>query len=271
MGCIIAGKTKWLKRLIQYRETVFSEKFQHIIYCFGETSGDMHETHPDVELFKGLPSEDQLGSWIAMYKHQPWLLILDDLSTNFHNSSMGGDICTRLSHHYNCSLVNLSHTIFQSGSSSGRSRIVSLNMHHFLLLPTNRDLSTISHFGRQVMGNGFGNAFVDCFLDATERRDDSKRPTYLLVTLHPLYSNRQCLLFSKILPDEAPMIAYKKMTAQTMWSSNPPSPCSLPRSHPPAKLWNNVTFIHSHSRNKPWLKHPHQRIGCMNFARASLI
>ena len=203
---LLAGKTSLVKRLVQYRDEIFTERMQHIIYCYGETPGDIGEINTDIELFKGLPSEDELSAWISNYKHQPWLLILDDLSQDFYNSPIGSEICTKLSHHYSASIILISHSLY-----GAKSRLINLNMHNFFLLPSSRGLDSLGCFSRQCLGKGLSNSFVDSFLDATDKKGSGEKPPYLLVTLHPLYSNRQCLLFSNVLPDEHPMVTYKKV------------------------------------------------------------
>ena len=84
----------------------------------------------------------------------------------------------------------------------------SLNFHYFLLTRSVRDYEVYQRFGRQVMSGKRGNQFVKAFIDATEVQP-SGAPGYLLVQTHPLYSRRDAVLFSHIMPDEAPLVLYR--------------------------------------------------------------
>ena len=209
IGPSFSGKTTILKRLLKYRQDIFSEDFNHIIYCYGESTSNFEKDIPEAQLHKGLPTQEELEGWIALYSHSPWIICIDDLGQEFHNSQIGSDICTKLSHHFNVSVILISHSLYQAGTKAGSSRLISLNMHNFIFTRSLRDLGVYANFGRQCLGNGCGSAFVQSFLDATEPRDDIEKPGYLLATLHPLYSTRGLLLFTNIFRDEKPLVGYK--------------------------------------------------------------
>ena len=205
----ILGKTTILKRLLKFREDLFTARFNHIIYCYGETTSGVEDVVPGIELHQGFPSSDQLQEWIARYSSSPWMICVDDMSQEFHNSDVGSQICCKLSHHYDVSVVLVSHSLFQAGTKASSSRLISLNMHNFIFTRSLRDLGVYQNFGRQCLGNGCGRGFVQCFLDATEGKNDPDKPGYLVVTLHPIYSNRSCHLFTSIFKDEGDLIAYR--------------------------------------------------------------
>ena len=209
-GPSFSGKTTILKKLIKYRDEVFTAKFQHIIYCYAESSSGMEDDFPEVEIFKGFPDLEQLQIWMDMYSSQPWLICLDDLSKEFNSNPLGGELATKLSHHNNVTLCVINHSLFSGGSKTPFSRLINLNMHNYIFTRTLRDLNVFNVFGRQCLGTGYGKAFVSAFLDATEGRGDEDNPSYLFVSLHPIFSRRDCMLFSNILPGEGVMIAYRK-------------------------------------------------------------
>ena len=188
---------------------MFSQEPHHIIYCYSESTSNITEDCPEIELHKGLPTSEQLSSWIALHSQSPWMLILDDLNRNLHESPISEDLSCKLSHHHNATVCVIGHSVYGSGGKSGRGRLISLNTHYFFFTSSLRDRGVFATFGRQILGSGRGGIFEKAFLDATTKQKDDGKPGYLFVTLHPLYASRDCMLFGRIMPDEAPTIAYK--------------------------------------------------------------
>ena len=160
----------------------------------------------DLLLHQGIPSEEMIKKWCQEYSSAPWCIIFDDLSKEYHSNSIGGDLSTKFSHHFNVTVIVVKHSLYQSGSKKDASRLITLNTHNFIFTRSLRDLSTFSCFGRQCLGNKGGNTMLQAFIDATDKRDGSAG--YLLVTLHPILSHRKMLLFTNIFSGEGDLIGY---------------------------------------------------------------
>ena len=204
-GASFSGKTSILCKLIKYKEQLFTKPPKHIVYCSAEEPGPLFNDLQDITFYRGLPDQATLDIWISMYEQDGWCLIFDDLSEQLFSSSSSQEVITRMGHHHQCFIIVVGHCLLNQGP---RARLASLNFHYFILTRTVRDVQTISRFGSQVMGNKNGKYFLEAFLDATEIRPDGSLG-YILVTTHPIFSRRDMLLYSHIMPDDGPLVVYK--------------------------------------------------------------
>ena len=205
VGATFSGKTTLLTKIIKYKKELFSKVPKTVVYCYGEHPGDLLREFDDVVYHKGLPSQETLDDWIALYENDGWILCFDDLSTEFYSNKSSENLISRVVHHSRLYLIIIGHNLFSNGKHA---RFASLNYHSFLLTRSCRDLNQFAILGRQLFGVGKGQKFVQCYIDATELRPN-QRPGYLFVNTHPIYSSREGMLFTNIFPDEYPQILYK--------------------------------------------------------------
>ncbi len=207
-GPSFSGKSTLLARIFKNKNTLFTDpKPAVIIYCFSEQPSDIFKDINNLILHEGLPTEDTINQWIAQFGKTTWLLAFDDMQDIFYESNISKNLLTKLCHHHNCYCIVLGHNLFAQGKYA---RTVSLNFHYFILTRNCRDINQISHFGYQVFGKGFARKFLNVYLDATEIQPNH-RPGYLLITSHPLLSQRNYRLFTHIFEDnlDGPLMVYK--------------------------------------------------------------
>ncbi len=201
-----SGKSTIIAQILLNKDVMFNEPTpKEIVYCHMSEPDNIFYRIPDIHFHQGVPAETDIDTWISQYSKHPWILILDDMLTDFANSDIADKLLSRITHHHNCYLFLVGHTLFSKGKSS---RLISLNCHSFILTRSCRDYSQLTTFGRQLLGTGQGKKFLEAYLDATEIRLDN-RPSYLFVNVHPICSKRNYMLFTNIFPEEAPVILYK--------------------------------------------------------------
>ncbi len=116
-GPSMAGKSTFVLDLVKYRDLVYSERFERILYCLPDDSLHLHqdfvkkmqETFPKLEIIEGLPRISDLH--IKDNKNHK-LLILDDLMISVFDTQTMVDLITKDSHHCNCSVIITSQNFF---------------------------------------------------------------------------------------------------------------------------------------------------------------
>ncbi len=205
-GVTFSGKTTLISQILLNKDLTFNEPTpKHIVYCHMNAPDAILHTIVDIHFHQGVPLESDIEHWIAEYSSQPWVLVFEDMQTDFLNSDIADKLLTRLTHHHNCFVFLVGHTLFSRGKNA---RLVSLNVHYFILTRSCRDVQQLMTFGTQLLGAGQGRKFLEACLDATELRTN-QTPSYLFVNVHPLYCKRGQMLFTNILPSEAPLVLYK--------------------------------------------------------------
>ena len=147
-----SGKTMWVKRLIEQRDTVSFPPPLKISYFYGEYQSAFDEIK-NVEFVNGLDGIENYGSG------EPSWIIIDDLMLESSNSSLISNLFTRASHHRNLSVILLTQNFFCKGKES---RNISLNAQYVVLFKNPRDKSLATNIARQMYPNQikkFQNAF----------------------------------------------------------------------------------------------------------------
>lgn len=147
-----SGKTMWVKRLIEQRDTVSFPPPLKISYFYGEYQSAFDEIQ-NVEFVNGLDGIENYGSG------EPSWIIIDDLMLESSNSSLISNLFTRASHHRNLSVILLTQNFFCKGKES---RNISLNAQYVVLFKNPRDKSLATNIARQMYPNQikkFQNAF----------------------------------------------------------------------------------------------------------------
>lgn len=180
-----SGKTYFLKNLIHFKKEMFFPVPDKIVYFYGIYQ-PLYDEMEGVTFVEGFPSNfrDFLGI--------NTLFLLDDLMVECANDKQLTNLFTKGSHHLNLSIVFITQNFFHKGKEM---RDVTLNAHYLVLFKNRRDLSQVTHLGRQLYPRHI-NFFQEVYEDAT------KQPySYLLVDLKS-ECPEQLRLRTQILPNE---------------------------------------------------------------------
>ncbi len=117
-GPSLIGKSQFAHNLIKFRDVVYNQTFDRIVYALPEGSLHLHENfiqdlknaYEKIEIVEGLPDIDNLN--LAAEKNSHKLLIMDDLMSKVFGSSSILELVTSTSHHSNISVVIISQSIF---------------------------------------------------------------------------------------------------------------------------------------------------------------
>ncbi len=117
-GPSMIGKSQFALKLVKFRNSIYNEKFDRILYAFPEATLHLHQPFIDelkkacnfIEILEGLPDIDALSLSTERTTHK--LLIMDDLMTQVFSSQGILDLVTSTSHHCNISVVIITQSIF---------------------------------------------------------------------------------------------------------------------------------------------------------------
>jgi hypothetical protein len=201
-----SGKTSLVMEILRYRNQLFSQPVNGVLYAYSEYQ-DVFEDPPggSVQFHYGLPTKEELESYIGSFEGRHFLLVCDDLMTEMAESPMAQDIMTKMSHHRNFSIININQNIFVQGS---KARNQAVNSHFYILTRTCRDLKQISLLGSQMFP-GKASEFVKVYRDAVDHPLDNTSPPHLLVACHPFKTQRNCQLLSSIFPPDGSRVLYR--------------------------------------------------------------
>ena len=197
--CIVApsysGKSFLCRRILQNADQMFTHKTKKIYYCYGAPQkefGEMQKTIRNLVLHEGLPTKIEMDEWFAdTSEHQ--ILVFDDLMTAQTSDKMVARIFTVGTHHKNFSIITLNHQIFPKGTYS---RLISLNIHYFILFRNRRDELQTLTLAKQIFGNKASN-FMEAYYQGT-----AEPFSYVLIDCHPSSREDKWRVRSKIFPGE---------------------------------------------------------------------
>lgn len=87
-GATMSRKKKFIHRILRSAKGAFEIPPQKLIYCYNQYQplfDNMEQTIPNLLLYQGLPSRDQIEEWTEAVKHK--VLILEDLMTQVAKST----------------------------------------------------------------------------------------------------------------------------------------------------------------------------------------
>ena len=119
-GC---GKTMWVKKLLEKRDSVCSPKPAKITYFYGEYQ-EMFDEMNNVNFKQDLTELDKVGS------NEPEWVIIDDLMLESSCNEIVSNLFTRGSHHRNISVILLNQNFFCKGKEN---RNITLNAQYLVL------------------------------------------------------------------------------------------------------------------------------------------
>ena len=124
-----SGKTLWVKRLIELRDTVSFPPPLKVTYFYGEYQSLFDEIM-NVEFVNGLDGIENYGS------REPEWIIVEDLMLESSNSAVISNLFSRASHHRNLSVILLTQNFFCKGKET---RNITLNAQYVILFKNPRD------------------------------------------------------------------------------------------------------------------------------------
>ena len=185
-GLSMSGKSTFALNLVKYRNKVYNETFDRILYALPESSLHLHkifltqlkECCPFVEIIEGLPDIDGLFL-TADRTHK--LLILDDMMTKAFGSSDVLHLMTTTSHHSNISVVLICQSMFLP--SKNRLTLVR-NCSEKVIFHDKVDQMQLSILSRQIFPSK-PNFLRKCF-DFIYEICEKTELKYLLIDASPL-------------------------------------------------------------------------------------
>lgn len=185
-GC---GKSFFIRELLKFKREMFNIIPDKVVWFYGIYQS-LYDEIPEVTFVEGLPSnyKDYLG--------ENTLFIIDDLMSECGSDKKLTNLFIRESHHLQISICFLCQNFFHKGKEM---REITLNAHYILLFKNRRDMSQITHLGRQLFPRQV-KFFQEVYDDAT------KKPfSYLLIDLRS-DTPEDMRLRTQILPNESQYI-----------------------------------------------------------------
>jgi hypothetical protein len=214
--CIISGpsssgKSSIIKSLLNNHKEVFTTPLTAVLYCYGEDDDNFMSTLDQklITPFKGMPSLSEVSDFISLYQGNHVLCCFDDLGNEFMANEDNYKLFTQISHHRNTSMFLVLHQIFYKSKIS---RLITLSTQFIILTRNYRDPSSVSYIGRQLFPHK-SHLLMKVYEDAMEspsiHTHEEPLPKALLLSLHPLMTNRKYMLFSDFLPPGGSKVVYQ--------------------------------------------------------------
>lgn len=153
-----AGKSSFMKRVIENRDQLYDTAFSRIVWHYTEWQPAYGELHKccGVEFVEGVPRLDDFPRNAA-----PTLLVIDDCMDQLNNPEIL-KFFIKGSSHRNLSVWFLSQCLFPKGL-----RQISLNAHYIVIFKTSRDLAQVRTFCMQINPTDW-RALMEAYEDATK-------------------------------------------------------------------------------------------------------
>ena len=196
-GCTGSGKTYFVHKLLNFRNEMFDQNINKIIYCYNiwQNIYDEIEKELPIEFHEGIVDEEYIKNINGCNDHS--ILVLDDLQHKMVNNKNCERLFTQLSHHQNITVIYIIQNMYYPGLKT-----LSLNTHYNIFFKNLRDVSQLQTFARQT---GFKNTLIESYREAT-----SVPYGYLCVDLNPHCENDAYRLRSHILPPDYTIIYQNK-------------------------------------------------------------
>lgn len=166
-GCVMAGKSVYIKNLIDNRDRLLSDPLDYIVYFYGERSKTVRELEADpiyhgiIETVEGLPED--VSEYIKTGKRG--LHIYDDLMDDISNSKQILDLVTKKCQHHCVSWIITLQNAFHHGSE----RIsITRSAHYLTVFNSPLDKTVPRLLASRIMPEN-RKAFLDIFAEATRK------------------------------------------------------------------------------------------------------
>lgn len=188
------GKSWFLKDLLKFRREMIGPTPENIVWFYGIRQ-NLFDEIDNVTFVEGFPSN------YRDYLSTNSLIIIDDLMAECGDDKRMSYLFTKGSHHLNISVVFVTQNIFHHGKEM---RCISLNAHYLVLFKNRRDVSQISHLGRQLYPRKL-KFFQEVYEDATKNAY-----SYLLIDLKN-HSDERMRLRTQIFPNQTQFVYVPKL------------------------------------------------------------
>ena len=160
--CIVAGptqagKTHWVKKLVENCQYLINPPPLQIYYAYAEWQKAYEKLPANVQLSEGLPDLSLLKSMPEI----PKLLILDDLMAEMKKDKRLTELFTKGCHHSNLSCIHIVQNVFFEGLRTSR-----VNAQYLVLMKNPSDKLQAVNLARQLYP-GRQKYFLDSYADAT--------------------------------------------------------------------------------------------------------
>ena len=137
-----AGKTEFVKKLLESHPVVFKEPIRQIKWYYGVFQPHLHnELRAKGYLVKqGLPQQEEV--------EKGDLIVLDDLLQESSNSKEVTQMFIRTTHHREAFVIYITQNIFDSGKEQ---RTRNLSTQYLVVFKNPRDPSQMHHLARQIL------------------------------------------------------------------------------------------------------------------------
>ncbi len=186
-GPSMIGKSRFALKLIQFRDDIYSDSFDRILYALPESSMHLHQHFIKelrnicsfIEIVEGLPDIESLN--LASEKSSHKLLIMDDLMQQAFASNQILELVTSTSHHSNISVVIICQSIFLP--SKHRLTLVR-NCSEKVIFHNKVDHNQLAVLSRHI-APGNPNLLKECF-DFIYKITSKEDLKYVLIDASPL-------------------------------------------------------------------------------------
>ena len=159
VGPTKAGKTMFVKRLIENKDRMIDKEIDQILWFYRENQPLYTSLKNKVEFIEGLPDLQKLKIENSSNK----LIILDDLMHETKGNSVLLKLFTRGCHHWNISVVQIVQNLFFEGLRTSR-----INSDYLILFKNPADKLHASIIARQIFPKNT-KYFLESHADATEQ------------------------------------------------------------------------------------------------------
>lgn len=182
-GSSQSGKSHFMYNLVKYRDCMFSNYFNRIIYCQSNLTSEkninyvkkLKECFPNIETCQGLPKMSELN---LLFNDGHKLVLLDDLMTDVLTSEHILQLATNDVHNYDLSVVIIMQNYY---SSSKFGRTLVKNCQYRVFFHTNLDLYETKLISKQI--STYSNFFSECY-EYLKKNFPEEISYYLLVDGH---------------------------------------------------------------------------------------
>lgn len=157
VGPTKAGKTVFVKKLIEDKDRMINQKIDKILWFYTENQPLYEDLKTSVEFIEGIPDFHQLKSDDGI----PKLIVLDDMMQEAKGNATLMKLFTRGCHHWNISVVFIVQNLFFEGLRTSR-----INTDYLVLFKSPSDKSQACFLSRQLFPKST-KYFIESYIDAT--------------------------------------------------------------------------------------------------------
>jgi hypothetical protein len=160
--CIVAGPTKagktvFVKRLIENKSFMITEPISRVLWFYGEQQPLYKDFQTEIEFIEGIPDSKTLEEG----KNGAQLVVLDDLMQELKNNVLLTKLFTRGCHHWNISVIFIVQNAFFDGLRTSR-----INSDYMILFKNPADQLSACIIARQLFPKNSAY-FLESYADAT--------------------------------------------------------------------------------------------------------